>query len=92
MCTCIILQSGDRLWDNSKPMPATNLRSELDKPMVVYNIDADGATCFPPLFVAGPTGAQRALDEQELVFQKRRRPKSRLPYHMSRIKNMVELE
>lgn len=44
-----------------------------DKLMVVYNIDVDGAYCFSLLIVAGAAGAQRLLDELELVCWMRRR-------------------
>ena len=59
---------------------------------MVYDIEPGGATRYPPLHVAMPDGATRPLSEQERTYQARRAPRPLLPYHMTRIKRMEELE
>ncbi|KAG2429292.1 hypothetical protein HXX76_011060 [Chlamydomonas incerta] len=85
---------GEKLRDSAPPgAPAwpANLRSELSRPVVVYGIGADGATQYPPLYVAAGDGAKRPLNEQEKVHQERRLPGPRLPYFMGRIRTLPEL-
>ncbi|GLC64860.1 hypothetical protein PLESTF_000215100 [Pleodorina starrii] len=73
------------------PWPS-NLRTELTRPVVVYGINADGTTQYPPLYVATGDGRTRPLNEQEKVFQERREIRPRLPYYMGRIRRMPELD
>ncbi|GLC34890.1 hypothetical protein PLESTM_000250800 [Pleodorina starrii] len=73
------------------PWPS-NLRTELTRPVVLYGINADGTTQYPPLYVATGDGRTRPLNEQEKVFQERREIRPRLPYYMGRIRRMPELE
>eukprot|EP00198_Chlamydomonas_reinhardtii_P007297 XP_001696633.1 predicted protein [Chlamydomonas reinhardtii] len=85
---------GEKLRDNDLPgAPAwpANLRTELTRPVVVYGIGPDGATQYPPVYVAAGDGAKRPLNEQEKVYQERRLPGPRLPYHMGRIRTLPEL-
>ncbi|GIL73658.1 hypothetical protein Vretimale_5458 [Volvox reticuliferus] len=73
------------------PYPS-NLRTELERPVVVYGIGPDGTTQYPPLYVATGDGKKRPLNMQEKVFQERRAVQERLPYYMARIRRMPELE
>ncbi|KAG2486199.1 hypothetical protein HYH03_015161 [Edaphochlamys debaryana] len=87
---------GEKLRDVRPGAPAwpANLASALQRPVVVYGIGPDGATQYPPLHVAAAEGGgarQRPLNEQEQVFQERRLPRLRLPYHMDRIRRKPEL-
>lgn len=64
-------QRGEKLRDVASPAvgpwPA-NLTSALERPLVVYDIDAaSGETRYPPLHVALPSGQLRPLNEQEKV-------------------------
>ncbi|KAG2437603.1 hypothetical protein HYH02_011243 [Chlamydomonas schloesseri] len=87
---------GEKLRDSALPgAPAwpANLRSELVRPVVVYGIGPEGATQYPPLYVAAGdgSGSKRPLNEQEKVYQERRLPGPRLPYYMGRIRTLPEI-
>ena len=51
-------------------MPPPNVTSALDRPIVVYDIDAtSGVTRYPALKVIEADGKERQLNEQEKIFQ-----------------------
>ena len=51
-------------------MPPPNVTSVLDRPIVVYDIDAiTGETRYPALKVVEVDGKERPLNDQEEVFQ-----------------------
>ncbi|KXZ45193.1 hypothetical protein GPECTOR_57g483 [Gonium pectorale] len=85
---------GEKLRDSGPNRPAwpTNLRAEVARPVVVYDIAPDGTTLYPPLYVATGGGGRRPLNEQEQVLQERRLPRPRLPYHLIRPRRKPELE
>ncbi|GFR43188.1 hypothetical protein Agub_g4180 [Astrephomene gubernaculifera] len=85
---------GEKLRHGEAGRPAwpANLNSVLERPVVVYDIAEDGATKYPPLYVAMPDGQKRPLNEQEQVFQERRVPRERLPYYVSRANRLAELQ
>ncbi|GAX83368.1 hypothetical protein CEUSTIGMA_g10793.t1 [Chlamydomonas eustigma] len=83
---------GQDLWDPSKPVPLPNAESKLDLPVVVYEIDQAGKTLLPALKVVEVDGSSRSLNQQELVFQERRRPLRSIPYLLQRIKRKPELQ
>lgn len=60
---------GPDLWDTSRPVPEPNVTSALDRPIVVYDIDASGQTVYPPTKVVEPDGKERPLNRQESTFQ-----------------------
>nr|8A22_BD Chain BD, mS45 [Polytomella magna]8APN_BC Chain BC, mS45 [Polytomella magna]8APO_BD Chain BD, mS45 [Polytomella magna] len=83
---------GEQLWEPVQGVLSANLRSALDRPLVVYDITAaTGETVYPPKFVAEVDGTRRALNEQERAYQAKRKPGPRLPYYMRRIARKEEL-
>uniref|UniRef100_A0A7S0VA47 Uncharacterized protein n=1 Tax=Polytomella parva TaxID=51329 RepID=A0A7S0VA47_9CHLO len=74
---------GEQLHEPQDGEIKPNLRSLLDKPMVVYDIDsASGETVYPPRYVAQVDGTHRPLTDQEKAYQVKRQPSMRIPYLM----------
>jgi len=82
---------GEKLWDPSLPARAPNMGSRLEAPLVVYSIGEDGTTQYPPLYVAEQDGTKRALNEQERVYQDRRRQRKLIAYQLQRIRRKPEI-
>lgn len=83
---------GEKVWDPSQARPAGNKDSVVEHaPMVVYNITKNGKTMYPPACVVENDGTKRPLNEQERVWQLRRKQQKPLPYMMTRTKRKPEL-
>eukprot|EP00798_Chlamydomonas_sp_ICE-L_P000059 gene59-12878_t len=77
---------GEELRDASKRALWANLDSSIARnSMVVYDINEAGQTVYPPRLVVDTKGRQRPLNEQEKVFQERRKATKPVAYQMQRM-------
>jgi hypothetical protein len=83
---------GEKVWDQSHPPRPANEWGSLHLPCVVYSIASDAKTGPKALFVVEPNGSQRPLNDNERVFQDRRKTRRKLAYHFKRIERMERVE